>query len=180
MVAHITDALYRRLTPTERHRLAIDAYARADLDEVRRLSDTCPESRYWSQDPGYTERMKASIVIAFAAANLLFRASHAFQLAAAAKEMRGDLLEVLATQFSEAAADDVGRSEESAIVDRLYASRASEMVGVLEGIRRFCEEISVTPAKLLNLEPSCLPDWKLGSKLTEGHACEDANAETVY
>ena len=113
-----SDSLYRRLTPSERYRLALDAYGRGDCDEVRRLSDTCPGTEVWGQDPNYTERMKASIVVAFSAANFLFRASAAQKPAIALVEMNAAFFEPLEDDGSEAAAEELRHSEEAVIVER--------------------------------------------------------------
>jgi hypothetical protein len=141
MTRQISNSLYQRLTPIERHRLAIDAHARSDLEEVRRLSDTCPEQKYWAQDPGYTERMKASFVVAFAAANTLLAARLAMEPAIAADELTNELHQVLATQVSTAVADEVAASDESMMIERAYGDRASDMVGVYEGIRSFAMQL---------------------------------------
>ena len=174
MTRRISNSLYQRLTPIERHRLAIDAHARSDLDEVRRLSDTCPEQKYWAQDPGYTERMKASFVIALSAANTLLAARLAMEPAIAADELTNELHEVLATQVSTAVADEVAASDESMMIERAYGDRASDMVGVYEGIRSFCDAIGVFPERLLSLDRNCLPLWEFGSKLAESHGCNEA------
>src|SRR3954447_3500058 len=93
-----SDSFYRKLTPTERHRLALDAFRRSDWDEARRLSDTCPEQRYWAQDPGYTERMKASMVVALSAANFLCRASAALEPAITVSEMNDAFCQLLESE----------------------------------------------------------------------------------
>jgi hypothetical protein len=175
-----SDSLYRRLTPRERHRLAFDACGRGDWDEVRRLSDTCPEQRYWAQDPAYTERMKASMVVALAAANFLFRGSAALEPAVAAAEMNAAYCELLADEGCEAAAEELRHSEEALVLQRLYAARASELIGTRDGIRRFCDEIGVPPQKLLRLEPNCLPIWEFASELAGAHEPSDAATERVY
>ena len=180
MTPRLANSLYRRLTPVERHRLAIEAYARGDLDEVQRLSDTCPQQRYWSQDPNYAERMKASLVIAFAAANFLLRASFDFDAAVGARAFGDKVLEFVATEFSEATAEEVRSSHESAMVERGYAERAAAIVGVSSGIGRFCGQIGVDPLKFLSLEPSCLPAWEIARDLAEAHLCDHEIAETVH
>jgi hypothetical protein len=179
MARRISNSLYQRLTPIERHRLVIDAHARSDLEEVRRLSDTCPEQKYWTQDPGYAERMKASLVIALAAANTLLSARLAMEPAIAADELTNGLHELLATEVSTAAADEVAASEESMMIERAYCDRASDMVGVYEGIRSFCGAIGVFPERLLCLDRNCLPLWEFGSELAESHACNEAIRDAV-
>jgi hypothetical protein len=162
----------------ERYRLAIDAHARGDLDEVRRLSDTCPEEKYFSQDPAYTERMKASLVIAPWAANFLQRARMGLEQPMAAKEFAAELHDLLAAEVSEAVANEV--TADKSAIDRVYLQRASEMVGVCEGIQRFCEALGVPPENLLSFDRSCLPLWALGCELAETHPCDETVERAVY
>jgi hypothetical protein len=147
---------------------------------VRRLSDTCPEHKYWGQDPNYTERMKASLVIALSAANFLFRASAALEPAIGTAKMNASLCELLECDGSEAAAQELRHSEEAVIVQHAYAARASEMIGVRDGISRVCDEIGVPSRTLLRLEPNCLPAWQLASDLADAHESDRATAEFVY
>jgi hypothetical protein len=165
------------LTPSERYRLAIEAYARADVDEFRRLSDTCAPARYWCADPQYTERFVASFAIALAAANFLLHASLPLAVAAAAKKARTEALELLMNQASATASAELRSADESTRLDR--QERTAVMVGICKGITRFCDEIAVAPLKLLNLEPSCLPLFQTYS-IVDIDLCDDEAAEAVY
>jgi hypothetical protein len=55
--------LYDRFTPDERFRLAIEALARGDEEEVERLKDTCPRETYRMNDLAFSERLRASQLI---------------------------------------------------------------------------------------------------------------------
>ncbi len=177
--APISNSLYRRLKPIERFRLAIDAYARGDFSELKRLSDTCPEQKYWCQEVNYSEPMKASVVIALSAANLLLRARLAFEPAIDAKEMRDGIHDVLREHCSAAIAAKLELDDEYALIERVYSDRASDLVGVCEGIRRFSGRIGLLPEKLLSLEPNCLVTWGLACRLAEAHPCNGALADAV-
>jgi hypothetical protein len=174
-----SDSLYRRLTPTERHRLALDAFGRGDCDEVRRLSDTCPEHKYWCQDPNYAERMKASLVVALSASNYLFRAALALEPAVSAEEMNSAFIQGL-EQIGSDVGEELRQSEEALVIRRAYADRAAQLIGVRDGIRRFSDEIGVPAEKLLGLEKSCVATWEFASELAEIHSSDDATANFVH
>jgi len=52
--------LYYRLTPEERFRLVIEAEARGDEEESRRLVQSAPQYTYTGTDPAYTDRIRAT------------------------------------------------------------------------------------------------------------------------
>jgi hypothetical protein len=53
--------LYDRLTPEERFRLDVEAMARGDSEESRRLVDTCPRRSYTMTDVGFSGRWDGAI-----------------------------------------------------------------------------------------------------------------------
>ena len=53
------DKLYDRFTPEERFRLVIEAQARGDEDDVRRLVRSCPRHAYTMTDAAYSDRLLA-------------------------------------------------------------------------------------------------------------------------
>lgn len=57
--------LYQHLTPEERFRLALEALARDDEEEMDRLGRTCPRKNYSLRDPAFTDRLDASRFIAY-------------------------------------------------------------------------------------------------------------------
>jgi hypothetical protein len=59
--------LYDRLTPEERFRLDVEAMARGDSEESRRLVDTCPRYTYTMTDPGFVGRWDGAIQLCTAA-----------------------------------------------------------------------------------------------------------------
>ena len=58
--------LYDRLTPEERFKLDVEAMARGDTEESRRLVDTCPRRTYTMNDPGFTWRWDGAIHLTMA------------------------------------------------------------------------------------------------------------------
>jgi len=58
--------LYDRLTPEERFKLDVEAMARGDKEESRRLVDTCPRRTYTMNDPGFTGRWDGAIHLTMA------------------------------------------------------------------------------------------------------------------
>ena len=52
--------LYNRLTPEERFRLFVEAEAREDKEECRRLVQSCPKRTYTMKDLAYKVRVRAS------------------------------------------------------------------------------------------------------------------------
>lgn len=53
--------LYDRLTPEERFRLDVEAMARSDEAESRKLVDTCPRKNYSASDWGFSGRWQVTI-----------------------------------------------------------------------------------------------------------------------
>src|SRR5215212_2155657 len=59
--------LYDRLTPEERFRLDVEAMARGDSEESRRLVDTCPRRSYTMTDLGFSGRWDGAIQLSMVA-----------------------------------------------------------------------------------------------------------------
>ena len=59
--------LYDRLTPEERFRLDVEAMARGDKEESRRLVDTCPRHQYRMTDLQFSGRWDSAIHLCMAA-----------------------------------------------------------------------------------------------------------------
>jgi hypothetical protein len=181
----LNSSLYEKLLPIERFQVAIDAVGRRDHDELRRLTDSCPEHRYWAMDVNYGERLKAATVIALSAANLLLRARLALEPPWAAR----DGLEEGATALAEFSAtfsvdesslvsDDWNELQRE--IEATYCARASDLIGVCEGIRRFCEAIGVVPSNLLAFDRASIPLWELGQKLENTQPVNEEMAEVVH
>lgn len=58
--------LYDRLTPEERFRLDVEAMARGDTEESRRLVDTCPRRTFIMNEPRFTGRWDGAIQLTMA------------------------------------------------------------------------------------------------------------------
>ncbi len=52
--------LYDRFDPEERFRLTLEALARGDEREAKRLSESCPLRTYMIKDLAYCDRLRAS------------------------------------------------------------------------------------------------------------------------
>ena len=59
--------LYDRLTPEERFKLDVDAMARGDTEESRRLVDTCPRLHYRMTDLQFSGRWESALLLCMAA-----------------------------------------------------------------------------------------------------------------
>ncbi len=55
--------LYDRLTPEERFKLDVEATARGDEAESKRLVDTCPRREYLQNEAAFTERWRTAITL---------------------------------------------------------------------------------------------------------------------
>lgn len=58
--------LYDRLTPEERFKLDVEAMARGDTEESRRLVDTCPRRSFIMNEPRFTWRWDGAIQLTMA------------------------------------------------------------------------------------------------------------------
>jgi hypothetical protein len=58
--------LYERLTPEERFRLDVEAMARGDTEESRKLTDTCPRRTYTMNDIGFAGRWDGAVQLTMA------------------------------------------------------------------------------------------------------------------
>jgi hypothetical protein len=180
--------LYPRFRPPERFRLYVEAAARDDWDEAGRLWGSCPTYLCSAPERAYTRRLLAAAYIAFSAAILLLRA----EIALARPTFERELLEEmqgLTAEFESACGDgttietaggdwpEIERHE----VDELYRERVASVLGVCEGIERFCDPLGFEPAKLLAVEPSCLPAWHSAVRLRDKDiAFDPATAEAVH
>jgi hypothetical protein len=181
----LNSSLYEKLLPIERFQVAIDAVGRGDHDDLRRLTDSCPEHRYWAMDVNYGERLKAATVIALSAANMLFRARLALEAAIGDRERLEDteaIREYFATTLSvdESSLEPDGWNELVNEIRAAYGTRAADLIGVCQGIRLFCQAIGVAPSNLLALERHCIPVWELGETLGKAHCCNEEMARAVH
>jgi hypothetical protein len=62
---------YDRFDPDERFRLALEAAARGDEEEIERLRDTCPRVRYTAIDIAYSDRISGSLKMTMLICQLL-------------------------------------------------------------------------------------------------------------
>lgn len=60
----LSTRLYERLTPEERFRLALEAMARDDEQEMRRLAESCPKKTYTMRDADFIDLLEASRYLA--------------------------------------------------------------------------------------------------------------------
>jgi hypothetical protein len=176
--------LYDRLSPDERFRAAIDAIGRRDIDELGRLSETCPEKKYLCADVEYSQPLKAAWVIAALAGNALLQARLSLELPMFGheylEEISGPLAEFASALNPDAPFDTSAEwCDFRATIDAAYGEEVERLVGTCEGIQRFCTVIGVAPAKLLVLAPGAVTVWELGTRLSESHAPDEAVAQNV-
>jgi hypothetical protein len=163
--------LYPRLRPDERFRLALEAAARGDMDEFELLSGSCPVHVYYARDRAYTSRGLAAGFVVLSFANLLFRA----EIDLARQTGEGPTIEA-GGDWSECAPG--GELHE---LDDLYRERVAAVLGICEGLERFCDALGLEPAKLLAIDRSFLPAWQSAGRLRgKGIASDPAMAEAVH
>ena len=192
MTAKALKNLYPRLRPDERFRLAVDAVARKDWDDLGLLSGSCPIYAYRATDVAYSSRLDAAGYVALYVGNLLFRAER--ELAGPAlglgllEDMRALMMTELGSDGGEDTTIEAGRNRpENAPegkrkeLDDLYRKRVAAVLGVCEGLERFCEPLGVEPAKLLAIERSCLSAWHSARRLRgKDIAADPVMAEAVH
>ena len=78
---------YDRFDPDERFRLALEAAARGDEEEIERLRDTCPRVKYTAIDIAYSDRISGSLKITMMLCQLLTPSLTKLQTLAAFREV---------------------------------------------------------------------------------------------
>jgi hypothetical protein len=176
--------LYDRLSGDERFRAAVDAIGRRDVEELARLTDSCPERKYWCIDVEYSERMKAAWVLAALAGNMLLRGRIELELPMFAQEFLDEFSGPLADFAT--AVDPSSRFETNkewqdfrGAVTAAYETAVMKLIGTCEGIQRACEFIGVAPSKLLMMAPGSIAVWELGTRLREAHRHDETVAQAV-
>jgi hypothetical protein len=124
----------------------------------------------------------------FTVTNLLLRAQIALERPTFVRELLADeqaqvneiisdggTIEEAGEYWSEILSND-GRHE----LDALYRERVAAVLGLCEGLERFCESLRVEPANLLAIEPSSLPVWHSAGRLRGEGIASDPMAEAVY
>ena len=129
---------YDTLTAPERLKVALDAMARGDWEEVRKLGETCPKITYQPQrDLAFTDKYQSLQTMA------LLHAVSFYQI-------RGAMIAALYTGDTLA-----------------YSLRHAEMMAYIEAWQRFCEYAGLEPETVLKafglkLETSWLDDMPPG------------------
>jgi len=184
--------LYPRLRRDERFRLTVEAAARKDWDEVGVLASSCPTYVCRATDLAYTDRLSAAACIALSAGNLLLRAEVALAPHAFGRELLADMRAFMTAPDSTLGdgipiedADGEGLEieleDKRREMDELYRERVAAVLGVCEGVERFCETLKVEPANLLGIEPGCLSAWHSAGRLRGSDiAADPATTEGVY
>src|ERR687890_581736 len=78
---------YDRFDPDERFRLALEAMARGDEEEIERLRDTCPRVRYTAIDIAYSDRISGSLKMTMLICQLLAPSLTELRMLAALREV---------------------------------------------------------------------------------------------
>lgn len=178
--------LYDRLTPDERFRLALEAVARNDEQEARRLADTCPRRTYRAPDVAYTRLLDASQRVASAFAVLWLLTSRRYLVAAMAFSMAQAGMDAFA-EGANSAWRLAGREGEllskeplqGGPLEALVRERAAELRGIHAGLLRFCQAVQVKPDALLALYKPVLADIDALAAALSGVAASEEVAGEV-
>lgn len=201
---------YDRFTPNERFHLVLEAMARGDDDEVRRLAATCPLQTYRMGDHRYTEKIEggrlavAGFSIAWLHANRAYRladgalfthrtardfavkgyvaGANATWKAAGKKGLR------IAIDGREPRLDDPSEALIGEVRDSLqvelearYREAVSRLKGVWGAFCQFCEDIGVEPEKLLAWNKAVLLEVEVARELLDGDIpADEETVDTVY
>ena len=193
---------YQHLKARERFLLVLEALARGDKQEARRLNDTCPRAPYIIDDPAYTELREASRLIVSVFTVFWLQAERDFRVAEAMVEAylemmqsftrgwvlganhgwrragrEGALYAVKGRTPTEEELDEagLGHAIESfpGELESLFRKRASTLKGTYEGLVRFCATVGLDPIKLLSWYPPVLEEIEARRGLLEGEIPPD-------
>jgi len=163
---------YDRLTGDERFRLSLEANARDDTRELKRLQDSCPLKDYSGMDREYTRRWNGSIALVNRFVTLWLTALMKYEVARLNLAWARDAMNVFDQGYvgganaawreaerggSYLTLEDVrthdGRDarerRSSGRLEAIYGQRAAELKGAYVGFMRFCERANLTPDTLL-------------------------------
>lgn len=174
----LSTKFYEKLAPWERFKLVLEAEARDDEEEVRRLTETCPKKTYSMRDAEFTDLVEASRTLTWGFLILWLHAKASYLTVEAAARAYMDSLASFAegyvrganSTWKRAGKDGVpfdveGREptpEElreigmAAAVDgfpeqvaEVLRSKADELRALWQGFAAFCEDEGLDPEKLL-------------------------------
>lgn len=156
--------LYDRLTPQERLRLVMDAFAREDDGEAERLVRACPRYTYTMKDWEYTQLYETWTRKATDFALLWIEAAGRYQHVETAilgmKLVREQYINGLNCGWQAAGMDGNFMEPEAAEaspthiktmqgVERERRARIGELKGMVAGLHRFCAVVKVEPSHFM-------------------------------
>lgn len=138
---------YGRLTPAERFRLTVEARARSDASEERRLVESCPRKTYTETDFAFAGRLSAAEEITLYFCLDLYRHTARLQVLSGLIEAR------------------IFPEEPEGLLERLCCGVCAEGLAVWRGYAAFCQqELRLEPDKLLRA--SFAPAAEAANRLT--------------
>jgi hypothetical protein len=163
---------YDRLTGDERFRLSLEANARDDTREFRRLKESCPIREYSGMDWDYTRRWNGSMTLVNRFVTLWLTALMNYHIARLNLRWARDTMDVFDEAYicganvaweearqagtyltiEDIAAYSRRNARERRSFGRLeaiYEQRAAELKGVYLGFVRFCDRAMLNPDTLL-------------------------------
>jgi hypothetical protein len=205
-VKKLSTRLYERLTPEERFKLALEAMARDDEQEMRRLAESYPKKTYTMRDADFIDLLEASRYLAFGFSLLWLDAySRYLVLEAAAKAYfdalsfftwgyvlgannawrragkEGVLFDVEGREPTDAELREIGLAV--AIenfpkeAEKILRAKAASLRALWQGFAAFCREKSLDPEVMLNWWPPVLDQMRRERELLEAPApAEEAEA----
>ncbi len=156
--------LYDRLTPHERLRLVMDAFAREDDGEAERLVRACPRYTYTMMDFEYTQLYEVWTRKATEFALLWIEAAGRYQHVLTAilgmELVRERYIDGLNRGWQAAGMDgdfiEPGMADASPLhietvegADRTRRARIGELKGMVAGLHRFCAVVKVDPSHFM-------------------------------
>lgn len=191
--------LYERLTPEERFRLALEAMARDDEQEMRRLAESCPKKTYAIRDPAFTDLVDASRYLAFGFSLLWLDAYRLYLVLQAAAEAYFDALSLFTWGYVLGANNAWKRAgKESVLFDvegreptdaelrevglaaaiegfpkgaeKILREKAASLRALWQGFAAFCREMSLDPEAMLSWWPPVLDQVRRERKWLEAPA----------
>lgn len=202
----LSTRLYERLTSEERFRLALEAMARDDQEEMRRLAESCPKKTYGIRDPAFTDLIDASRHLAFGFFLLWLDAYSRYLVLEAAAEAYFDALSFFAWGYVLGANNAWRRAGRKGVLfdvegreptdgelreigfvvaidnfpkeaEKILRQKAASLRALWKGFAAFCREKSLDPEVMLSWWPPMLDQVRREREWLEAPApAEEAEA----
>jgi hypothetical protein len=143
----LTDKTYERLSPDERFRIALEAFARHDLHEVDRLNETCGYVTLRMHGPAYFGRLRGFHEIAMlhgilVREQVIVLMGALFRLSRSILPPAADISD--ASDATESATAEPSAEDEAV---QLFGDTVSQIKGYAQAWEDFCADLSIDPEK---------------------------------